>query len=238
MWQRPEGHQRSGTGAATSVKSDGADSRRFVAVSQGCNCRIGAAEGARGVLVECERPEIRIHGAIEKEAPHKGFSLLQDEFEGLCSLDQANLSRDHAQDADLTSGGHKVLLRWMRQHATQAWTATFRVEDACLPFRSHCRAKNIGLTLKKGGIIQEVLRLEIVRSVNDDIEVPHDGNSVCPGKAVRESEDLYIRVDARYTLFCRLRLRFSDAVEGVNNLAIEIARIDLIKVNNSDRAHP
>jgi len=156
MWQQ------SGTSALPPVKSDGTDSYRLVAVSQGRNCRIRAAERARRVLVECEGPEIGIHGAIEKETTHKGFPLLQDEFEGFCSLDQADLSRNHAQDTDLASGRHKLLLRWLGQHATQAWAAALRVEDARLPFRSHCRAKDIGLALKKGSIIEKILRLEIV----------------------------------------------------------------------------
>jgi hypothetical protein len=77
-----------------------------------------SAERTRGVLFKDKRSEISVHGAIQKKTPYERLTFLENEFEGLCGLDQANLSRDHAQDADLTSGGHKFLLRRLGQHAS------------------------------------------------------------------------------------------------------------------------
>ena len=154
------------------------------------------------VFLEGERSEIGIHGAIEQKPAYEWFSFLQYELEGLRGLHQANLSRDHAQDAYLASGRYQFLLRWARQHAPQARPALFRIEDARLPFRSYGRAKNVRLALKEGSIIKEILGLKIVRAIKDDVEISHNANCICPGEAIVKSENIHVRVDSRYSLSC------------------------------------
>ncbi len=125
----------------------------IVAIRKICDDLICPAKRTFFVLLQRKYIEDRVKGVIDEKTAYQGISPSQDEFEGLGSLDQADLPGHNSQDTYLASGGNEVFPGGGRHHAPQARPSSFRVEDGGLSFKTNRCAKNIGFPREERGIV-------------------------------------------------------------------------------------
>jgi hypothetical protein len=87
----------------------------------------------------------------------------------------------NSQDTCLVSAGNQTWRRWFWKETTQTGSPLFWIEDTGLPFELENASINIRFPSKKSGIIHQILRWEIVRSINDDIVVLKNLESILWG---------------------------------------------------------
>lgn len=106
--------------------------------------------------------EIGIKRVVNEKTANERLPSSQDQFENLSGLNQAYLPGHNSQDTDLASGWDEILPRGHRHHTSQAGASGFGMKDTRLSFELNRRTEYIRFTCKETGIIQKVLRREVV----------------------------------------------------------------------------
>ena len=86
------------------------------------------------------------------------------------------------------------------------------------------------------GVVEQVARREVVGAVDDDVVAGDDVEDVVGGQpgVVRDDVDVGVQRDDR--LLRRVDLAVADAVEVVEDLALQVGGVDLVHVDDADRA--
>ena len=95
-----------------------------------------------------------------------------------------------------------------------------------------------GDLLHKGGVVKQVAGREVVRSVDDHVVRADDIEDVVRPEAHVVGDDVDVGIHGRQGLLRRVDLALADAVEVVEDLALEVRRVDDVHVDDADRAHP
>src|SRR5204863_6002792 len=88
-----------------------------------------------------------------------------------------------------------------------------------------------------GRVVQQVPRGEVVGAVDDDVVAVDDVEDVVGAEAHVIGDDVDVRVQLRQRLLGRVDFALADAVDVVEDLALQVRRVDDIHVDDADRAH-
>ncbi len=87
-------------------------------------------------------------------------------------------------------------------------------------------------------IVEQVAAREVVGTVDDHVvagDDVHDVRRVEPGVV---GDDVDVGVEHRQRLLRRVDLAVTDAIDVVEDLALEVRRVDVVHVDDADRADP
>jgi hypothetical protein len=85
-------------------------------------------------------------------------------------------------------------------------------------------------------IAQEVARREVVRSIDDDVVLGEDAVDVLARESLLIADDLHVGVQRFKSLTRRFGLRLADPLGRMQDLALEIGRVNDVRVDNAERA--
>ena len=88
------------------------------------------------------------------------------------------------------------------------------------------------------GVVEQVAAGEVVGSVDHHVVPVEDVHDVVGAEANVIGDDVYVRVDRGEGLLGRVDLAFTDPVQVVEDLALEIRLVDHVHVDDADPSHP
>ena len=106
---------------------------------------------------------------VHQELADQGFSFFQNQLDGLCSLNQSHLPGYNSQDACFVSAGDQPWRGRFRKETTQARPPLFWEKNTGLAFKLKDASINIRFPREERSVVDEILRREIIRSIDDDI---------------------------------------------------------------------
>jgi hypothetical protein len=145
--------------------------------------------------------EFRVQRTVNQELTDQRLPFFQNELNGLCCLNQSNLPGYNSQDTCLVSTGNQTWRRRLGKETTQTGTSIFWKKNAGLPFNLEDSSINIGFPCKESGIIDEIFRRKIVRSVNDEIVLLENLDRILWSQTFLIGHNLHIRIDSMNRLF-------------------------------------
>jgi hypothetical protein len=208
----------------------------LVVVDQLRNGGVRAADGAVGILAELEFAEAHAQRVDQQQAADEGLALAEDKLDDLGGLDDADKAGEYAKHSTLGAGGHEARRRRLRIEAAVAG-AILGGEDAGLALEAEDRSVGIGLVAAEhAGVVHEVAGLEVVSAVSDDVEVADDLHRVGAGEHGVVLHDGHEGVERLQLLFGRVELGPAYIFGAVNDLALQIAEVDHVEVDEAQSA--
>ena len=139
--------------------------------------------------------------------------------------------------ATLGAVGHEPWWRRLAKQAAIAWPA-LRGEHRDLPLPAKDGPVDVGSAQKHAGVVDEVAGREVVRAVDDDVVPLQDLERILGGETLGVADDLDVRVDVVEPVGGAVQLVPSDVCGTVQDLALEVTRVHLVEVDDTDRADP
>ena len=195
-----------------------------------------AADRAVGILPQLKIAEVHAERVDQQKTTDERLANTEDQLDGLGGLDDADKPRQNAEDAALRAGRHEAR-RWRLRIQAAIARAFGQAEDAGLTLKAEDGAVGVGLAEQNAGIVDEVTRLKVVGAVRDHVEVLEDLHRVRAGEHGIELDDLEVRVQVLQFLLSGVDLEHADGRGGVDDLPLQIARIDHVEVHQTDGAH-
>ncbi len=96
---------------------------------------------------------------------------------------------------------------------------------------------NVGLSQHHACVIEHVAGGKIIAAVHDQIEAGKNLADVLRGESLLKWNHLYIRIERIDRLFGAFGLRHPGAIQGVNHLALKVAQIHHVHVDDPKGAH-
>ena len=87
------------------------------------------------------------------------------------------------------------------------------------------------------GVVQQVAAREVVGTVDNDVVASNDVHDVACIEARVVSNHVDIGVHERECLFCTIYFAIANAVEVVQNLALQVRRINNVHVDDANGAY-
>src|SRR5579885_221451 len=195
-----------------------------------------AAGRAVRVSVETQFAEFTGEGVIGHHATHQRLANVEQELDRLGRLQDTDDAGQHAQHARLGAA-------WSQRHRGRLWIETaiarplVRFEDGQLPLETEDAAMNDGLVGDDGGVVEQVARREVVSAIDDQIVVGDDARNIGLVQPLAVGDDLNLRVERLNGLASRLGLVLANTTGVVQNLALQVAVIHHVGVDDADGAN-
>ena len=141
-----------------------------------------------------------------------------------------------AEDAGLAAGGHQAGGRRGRVQAAIAGAAGVGLEDGELAVEAQHAAETRVAPGQGAGVGDQEAGVEIVAAVADQVVAGNEVEGIGGGEAGLVGFDRDGRVDGLGGGGGRADLGGADAVGGVGNLALEIGQVDMVVIDQTDRA--
>jgi len=153
-------------------------------------------------------------------------------------LQAANDSREHAQDSGFRSCGDSSFGWWFREETTIARTPEVRCENRGLSFELEDGPVDERLLLKKGRVVGAESSGEIIGAVQDEVIIGQEIEAVSGIETSRVFDDRDVRVDFGEAVPGAGEFRGAVSIRIVKDLAVEIGEVDLVGINETNRADP
>src|ERR1700733_2210491 len=212
------------------------DAAKLVVVDQFSDCRIGAADRAVGILAQLQGTETHAQCIDQKQTADEGFPDAEDQLDGFGRLDDTEQARQDAEHAAFGTGGDEAGGRGVGIQVAVA-RAQWGAEDARLAFKPVDGGVGIGFAQEDAGVIDEVASLEVVGAVGNDVVVLKDLERVCAGEHGVVLDNVQVRVQSIEHNLRRVDFELPDRRGGVNDLALKVASVDCVEVNEADSAY-
>ena len=199
--------------------------------------RGGAAEGAIRITLQPDFPKSHLQRIVGEETAHERVTDIQKKLDGLSGLNRADCAWEHAQDARLASGGDQPRWRWGGIKAAVA-RAPVRVKDRDHSFELKDRAVDIRLFQEITGVIDQIAGVEVVRAIHHQIVVPQDLDDILHRQTEGVRDDLHVRVQGLKGLPRGVHLGPTHVLGLVENLALEVRELDMVRINDSKGPDP
>ncbi len=193
-----------------------------------------AARRTVGVLAQPDFPEAHPKRVVDQETTDERFADPEDQLQGLGGLDGADHARQNTEHAAFSAARHQTGGRRLGVQTAVARTV-LRREDGRLPLEAEDAAVGVGTPLQHAGVVHEIPGGEVVGPVEDDVVRGHD----LP--RIRRCQRAVVRFDAHSgihrfeTRRRRGNLRAADVGGGMEDLALEVARVHSIEIHESQR---
>src|SRR5205085_12603809 len=91
--------------------------------------------------------------------------------------------------------------------------------------------------LEERRVVQQVPGGEVVGAVDDDVVAVDDVEDVVGAETDVVGDDVDVRVQLRECLLGRVDLALADAIDVVQDLALQVRRVDDVHVDDAERPH-
>ena len=92
------------------------------------------------------------------------------------------------------------------------------------------------MPLQQRRVVEQVARREVVGAVEDDVVAVDDVEHVVGAEAHVVGHDVHVGVEHRERLLRAVDLALADAVHVVEDLALQVRRVDHVHVDDAERA--
>src|SRR5438552_6469513 len=168
--------------------------------------------------------------------PDERLADAEQQLDHLVRLDRADHAGQHAEDSGFRARRRELRRRRRREQAPVA-RAFVRLEDRDLTLEAIDAPVHDGLVVLHRRVVQEIAGGEVVRAVDDDVVLGEDAIDVRAGEALLVPDDLHIGIERLERLTRRIRLRRAEALRRVNDLALQVGRVDDVRVDDAERSH-
>ena len=213
----------------------GRDAAKLVVVDQLGHGRIGAADRAIGILAQLQLAEAHGERVDEEQAADQRLAFAEDQLDDFGGLDDADDAGKNAQDAALGAAWDKAGRGRFGVEAAVA-RAFFGGEDAGLALEAEDAAVGVGLVEQHAGVIDQVAGLEVVGAVGNDVVLGEDLEGVGAGQHGVVLDDVQRGIEGVQLLLRGVDLLAADVFGRVNDLALQIARVDHVEVDQAQSA--
>ena len=153
-----------------------------------------AAQGTGGIFLESQNSVIKMKRIVQEEAASQRVSNAEYQLHDFCGLDQADLSRDRAQDAYLASGRDEAVPWRVGPYTAQARASGSGMKDTSLALEARGSSEYIRLSREEAGIIHQVFGGEIVRPIKDDVKTLQYSENVTGGDPLIDADKVDFRI--------------------------------------------
>src|SRR6185437_15246375 len=171
----------------------------------------------------------------EEQATDQRGAQTQDELHGLGRLDRPHQPRQDAEHTGLSATRYQAGRGRFAEQAAIA-RASGRGEDRGLAFEPEDAAVYVGPLRQHAGVVHEVARGEVVASIDYEIERTHDLERILGRQLRVEPLEHHVRIDIGDPVGRRIELGPSDVAHTVENLTLEIRRVDDVDVDEAERS--
>ncbi len=209
---------------------------KFLVVNQLVDVGVRSAHAAFGILLERDEVEGHVERVVEQQLADQRVADPEQQFERLGGLQRADGARQDAQHPALRAGGDQPRRRRFGEQAAVARSAA-GVEDADLPVEAEDRAVHVGLAEEDGHVVGEVTGREIVGAVDQHVVIARDAHGVGGGERLIVDVHLDVRVEVEHLRARALDLELAYRGRAVDDLPLQVGRVDHIVVHQADAAH-
>jgi len=184
---------------------------------------------------ELEFPERHVERIEDEEPADHRLTDPEDEFECLECLQAADDAREHAEYASFGARRRKLRRRGFGEEISVGG-AMPGIEHADLPLETKDRPvnhRNPGLHRR---IVEEVSSRKVVGPVDDHVVAVDDLHHVGSIESDIVSDDRHIGIECLDRRSRRVDLSRSNLIEAMDDLPLQILCIDLVHVDDPDRA--
>ena len=197
--------------------------------------RVIAAYHAVRIAAQLQNAHVHGHRVELDHAADERLARAENQLDRFECLHAANQARQHAEHARLGAARRRSGRRWLGEQAAIAGPL-LRVEHARLAFELEDRAIHQRLVHEHARIVDEIACREVVAAVDDDVEALEDPPHVLGGQALLELHDLDVGIERLERQLGGIDFGHTDAVVGVQDLALQVREIDDVVVDETDRA--
>src|SRR5581483_453483 len=191
---------------------------------------------AVGIAEEPQLTELASQGIIGHQAAYQRISKLEQQLDGLGCLKQTNRARKHAQHASFGAARCQRGRRRLGIEAAIAWPI-IGLEHSDLTLKAEDAAMHHRLILKNGSVVEQIARREVVGTVEDHIIISDDAPDIGLVQSLQIGNHVDIGIERLDGLTGGFGLVLTYALGIMQNLALQIAIIDDIGINNAKRSH-
>src|SRR5437899_1159016 len=207
-----------------------------VIVDQRRHRRMLATDRTLAILCERDLAELQAPAIEEQQSSNQGLAESDDQLDRFQRLERPDDAREHAQHAPFRARGDKIRRRRLGEQAAITGTAP-RVKNRNLPVELKDRPVNVWFAEQHAGVVDEIARRKIVRPVDHHVEVAENVEGVRGRQLFGERLDCDVRVDVVQPLARGLGLGPAQRRGPVHDLALQVAGVDDIEVDDAEGAH-
>ena len=111
-----------------------------------------------------------------------------------------------------------------------------RREHRALPVETKNRSVNVRFTGPNTNIVRKITRREIIRAVDDDVVTRDQILRVLAREPAIVQFDVDMRVRVAQTIVGGFQFAATNVFRAVQNLPVQVRKIDLVRIDQSDRA--
>jgi hypothetical protein len=208
-----------------------------VIIFEPLDLRLLVAKRTGRILPDRKCLKFHIERIVNQKLTDQGLSLLENQFDGLCGLNQSNLPGYNSQDTRLVSAGDQTRRRRLRKETPKAWPSLLGREDTGLAFKLENASVDIGFPCKERCIVCQKLGREVVGTIDDDVVLWKDFKGILGSQSFLISYNLNIRIDSADGLLGRFCLRSTHVSRAMQHLPLKVCQIDLVRIDNPQGSH-
>ncbi len=202
-------------------------------VDQTGDGRALAAQRARRILAQLQLAEAHLERIEQQQPADQALADAEQQLEGLDALDHADHARQHSQDPALRARRHQPGRRRIRIEAAIAGPDP-RVEHAGLTLEAEDAAVDVGLAQQHAGVVHQVAGRKVVGPVHHHVVRRQDVECVLAGQAGLVRVHPHPGVEVGEPRLRRLELRLPDAGGAVQHLALQVALVHHVGVDDAE----
>src|SRR6266850_1772962 len=194
-----------------------------------------ATHGALGIAAELDLAERRVERVEQEITADERLARPEQQLQRLVGLERSDNAGQHAEDSGLRTRRRELRWRRCREEAAVARTL-MRAEDRELSLEAIDAPVHDRLVPLHRRVVQQVARREVVGAVDDHVVVGDDPVDVVARESLLVRDHRDIGVECFERLLRGERLRLSDALGAVQDLSLEVRRVDDVGVDDAQRA--
>src|SRR5438034_4434614 len=153
------------------------------------------AERTFRILTQLELAEFHLQGVVKQQPPHQSASFAKDQLYGFGGLNETYGPGEDTQHASFGAAWDQAGWRWFRIEAAIAGTFP-GIEYRGLAFETEDAAVDIGLVQKHASIVDQIASRKIVGTIDDNVVVLQNVESIVGPQHRLIGIHLNVRVDA------------------------------------------
>ena len=210
---------------------------RLFVVDQLGNGRVRAAHGAVfGMRRELYLAEFHRERIVGEQVTREQIAHAENVLDGFHRLQTTDNAAHSANHARLLAGRHGIFRRRFLEHAAVAGALARNVRHE-LSLKTDDSRMGERLLRHHAGVVDEELRREIVRAIDDEIVILDEVEDVVAGDEGVVRNHLHVGIHRFHRLFRGLHLGLAHILRSVDNLALQIGKVDHVGISNADGAH-
>ena len=121
-----------------------------------------------------------------------------------------------------------------RKKTAVTWSVEVRRENGGLAIEAKNRAVDVWFARPNANIVRQITRRKIIRPIHHDVVIAHDRHRVLAAKSVFVQNHFNMRIGVAQAVARRFQLWSADIFCSMQNLALQIRKIDFIVINQTE----